>query len=114
MTTALQHVAISCFSELLGQELQFGTPTYDKLVANIVEALSAPSQRAARPPDIGWSPTHMHGKTGGLYRVIGTAIHTETSELMVVYQNERHDLFVRPKKMFDEVLPDGRLRFRPL
>lgn len=39
------------------------------------------------------------------YRVIGTAFHTETEELMVVYQplyETDYELFVRPLAMFME------------
>ena len=37
-----------------------------------------------------------------LYRIIGTATHSETGEPMMVYQPlyERHGMFVRPLEMF--------------
>lgn len=60
--------------------------------------------------------THRHYK-GGLYRVIGTALHTETQEQVVVYQHiwpHEQRLFVRPLEMFFENLPDGTPRFRKL
>lgn len=60
--------------------------------------------------------THQHYK-GGLYRELGTALHSETDEAMTVYEhlwpNERR-LQVRPAEMFHGTLPDGRLRFAPL
>ncbi len=56
---------------------------------------------------------HFKGK---LYRVIGTARHSETLEELVVYKAlYKHEkfgkgaLFVRPKKMFlEKVLVDGK------
>ena len=60
--------------------------------------------------------THQHYK-GGLYRVIGTATHSETLEQMTVYEQlwpKARSLWVRPAAMFDETLPDGRRRFRAL
>lgn len=47
---------------------------------------------------------------GNLYYVIGTAIHTETEEEMVVYQALYGDykMFVRPMKMFLEEVPKGK------
>jgi hypothetical protein len=60
--------------------------------------------------------THRHYK-GGLYRVLGEALHTETQEMMVVYQHvwpyEQH-MYVRPAAMFYENLADGTPRFRAL
>ena len=47
---------------------------------------------------------------GGLYMVIGTAVHSETEELMVVYLPlyGSYQMTVRPLKMFtEEVLHDG-------
>jgi len=43
---------------------------------------------------------------GGSYKVIGTAVHTETNEELVVYHKEgnEYQMFVRPVNMFlDEV-----------
>lgn len=60
--------------------------------------------------------THRHYK-GGLYRVLGEALHTETQEIMVVYSHVwPHEpcLYVRPKTMFYENLPDSTPRFRKL
>jgi hypothetical protein len=59
---------------------------------------------------------HYKGKE---YTVIGVALHSETLEEMVVYQQEYgdHGLWVRPKAMFDEsVVVEGRQvpRFAPL
>ncbi|NJD92075.1 MAG: DUF1653 domain-containing protein [Geobacter sp.] len=47
---------------------------------------------------------------GGEYRVIGTARHSETDELLVVYRclYDNHSLWVRPLAMFNEnVTVDG-------
>jgi len=52
---------------------------------------------------------------GNYYEVIGTARHSETDELLVVYRplyGER-GLWVRPEAMFEEeVTVDGRLQLR--
>lgn len=53
---------------------------------------------------------HYKGKH---YEVIGVAKHSETSENMVVYRplyGER-GLWVRPLKMFEEMMPNGTKRF---
>lgn len=60
--------------------------------------------------------THRHYK-GGLYKVLGTAEHTETKEILVVYEHlwpHEQRLFVRPLEMFNEILSDGRTRFKAL
>jgi hypothetical protein len=60
--------------------------------------------------------THRHYK-GGLYRVVGTAKHSETLEPMVVYEHLwPHDrgLWVRPADMFHGLLDDGTVRFNKL
>lgn len=60
--------------------------------------------------------THVHYK-GGIYRVIGTAKHTETEEKLVVYEHlfpHEKSLFVRPEAMFYGTLEDGSLRFAPI
>ena len=56
---------------------------------------------------------------GNEYTVIGTALHSETQEELVVYRQEygEHGLWVRPKGMFSEnVKVDGKEvpRFQPL
>lgn len=54
--------------------------------------------------------TYRHYK-GGTYRVIGTARHSETGELLVVYRclYDNDSLWVRPLAMFREtVRVDGR------
>ena len=51
--------------------------------------------------------TYRHTKTGKLYQVLGTALHTETHEQLVIYQ-PRYDtddeFFARPQSMFEEVV----------
>jgi hypothetical protein len=46
---------------------------------------------------------------GNLYRVLGSATHSETMETLVVYEElKKGGLWVRPAKMFDEnVIIDG-------
>jgi hypothetical protein len=59
---------------------------------------------------------YQHYKTGNLYEVIGTALHSETHEEMVIYRAlyqcskfGDNQVWVRPKKMFIEnVIYDGR------
>lgn len=60
--------------------------------------------------------THRHYK-GGLYRVVGTAKHSETLEPMTVYEHlwpNPPGLWVRPADMFHGRLEDGSVRFTPL
>ena len=52
---------------------------------------------------------YRHYKSGDLYEVIGTALHTETLEELVVYRALYHSekfgnncIWVRPKEMFLE------------
>ena len=71
-------------------------------------------------PPISLQGTYRHSKTGKLYKVIDVALHTETSEKMVVYRAlyRSPDLeaeygpdpvFVRPYTMFFEgVVIDGK------
>ena len=56
--------------------------------------------------------TYKHFK-GNLYKVVGIAKHSETTEDMVVYESLRNNtLWVRPASMWNEVVDDkGTLRF---
>ncbi|WP_444559063.1 DUF1653 domain-containing protein [Bacillus stercoris] len=46
---------------------------------------------------------------GGLYKVIGEAIHTETEEKLVTYEDMDGILWARPKDMFfGTVVVDGK------
>ncbi|MGY3839023.1 DUF1653 domain-containing protein [Bacillus atrophaeus] len=46
---------------------------------------------------------------GGLYKVIGEAIHTETEEKLVTYEDQDGALWARPKDMFfGNVIIDGK------
>ena len=51
---------------------------------------------------------YKHSKTGNAYRVHFIAKHSETLEDMVVYEalynNEKSKYWVRPAKMFDEIV----------
>lgn len=62
------------------------------------------------------SGVYQHFK-GNMYEVIGSAIHTETEEAMVVYKDKNQVMFVRPFDMFFEKVDiDGTLlpRFRKI
>ncbi len=52
---------------------------------------------------------YLHYK-GNYYEVVGTVLHSETKEKLVLYRSEKNEqLWVRPKKMFEEtVLMDGK------
>jgi hypothetical protein len=52
------------------------------------------------------SPGRYRHYKGNEYTVVGTARHSETLEVMVVYRQEYgdHGLWVRPKQMFLEVV----------
>lgn len=55
---------------------------------------------------------HFKGK---LYRVLGEGLHTEDMTRFVVYEplyDSDYELFVRPKGMFLETLPNGVPRFK--
>lgn len=55
---------------------------------------------------------HFKGK---LYRVLGEGLNTETMEMYVIYEplyENEYNLFVRPKWMFLETLPNGMERFK--
>lgn len=46
---------------------------------------------------------------GNLYMIMGRAIHTETTEEMVIYKSDGEVVFVRPLAMFmEEVEIDGK------
>jgi len=46
---------------------------------------------------------------GEVYEVIGLGKHSETLEELVIYKNDKCEIWVRPKKMFFEnVLIDGK------
>lgn len=57
-------------------------------------------------PNIPIGP-YQHSKTGNYYEVIGTALHTETKELLVIYRpiyDCEYQLFARPVRMFFELV----------
>ncbi|MCQ2740154.1 MAG: DUF1653 domain-containing protein [bacterium] len=56
--------------------------------------------------------TYKHYK-GNIYKIIAFAKHSETTEDMIVYQSVKTgEMWVRPKKMWNEVVDDaGVLRF---
>jgi len=49
---------------------------------------------------------YLHSKSGSRYRVIGTAMHTETGEKYVIYYsvNDSSQLWSRPAEMFEEAV----------
>ena len=47
--------------------------------------------------------TWKHFK-GGIYEVLGTAKHTETLLVYVVYQDAKGKTWIRPKRMWDEIV----------
>ncbi len=60
-----------------------------------------------------WRPTHRHYK-GSLHRVIGEAVHTETSAFLTVYDHADGSIFALPQGLFHGKLEDGRDRFAAL
>ena len=50
---------------------------------------------------------------GNIYKIIALAKHSESVEDMIVYQSEKTgDIWVRPTKMWNEIVDDnGTLRF---
>lgn len=55
---------------------------------------------------------YRHNKTGNLYQVLGEALQTENSEILVVYKPLKkadYELFVRPVAMFSGLVEiDGK------
>lgn len=55
---------------------------------------------------------------GGMYKVINIATHTETEELLVIYEGiESNKTWARPRNMFEDTVEiDGKIinRFRQL
>ena len=60
--------------------------------------------------DIGKSYRHYKGN---IYKIINFARHSETDEEMIVYQSQSTgDIWVRPKKMWNEIVDkNNTLRF---
>jgi hypothetical protein len=57
---------------------------------------------------------YLHFK-GGIYEVLSMAVHTETSEPMVIYVSRLFGtVFARPLPEWQEPAPDGGLRFTPV
>ena len=48
---------------------------------------------------------------GGLYKVISIAVHTETDEVLVVYQGvDNNKVWARPRDMFEDTVEiDGKI-----
>lgn len=44
--------------------------------------------------------TYKHYK-GGLYKVKMIGKHTETGELLVIYEDSKNNVWIRPKEMFE-------------
>jgi hypothetical protein len=50
---------------------------------------------------------YLHYK-GNYYTVLGTVLHSETEEELVLYRSEKNEqLWVRPRKMFEETILVG-------
>lgn len=62
--------------------------------------------------EISIGKTYRHYK-GNVYKIIAFAKHSETCEDMIVYQSvEKGDVWVRPRKMWNETVDaNGTLRF---
>jgi len=55
--------------------------------------------------------TYKHYK-GNIYKIIAIARHSETDETMIVYKSKKGDIWVRPQKMWNEIVDsNGTLRF---
>jgi thioredoxin 1 len=79
-------------------------------------SVGASSEDVTPPAHILREATHRHYR-GGYYKVIGTALHTETKEQVVVYEHlfpHEKALYVRPADMFYGNLEDGTVRFDPI
>ncbi len=49
---------------------------------------------------------------GNIYKIIALGKHSETEEDMVVYQSVKNgDIWIRPKKMWNEKIDSNTLRF---
>lgn len=70
--------------------------------------VSLPEVGVKRPPNTPMPGLYRHYKHGDTYKVLGTVLHTETSESMILYQATKPDkernpyglAFVRPSTMF--------------
>ena len=80
-----------------------------------VAALSSPSPVSIAEAEGmgGWRPTHRHYK-GGLYRVIARAKHTETREMLTIYDDGSGNIWARPSAVFDEYIMEVGPRFLAL
>lgn len=50
---------------------------------------------------------YCHSKTGNLYEVLGSALHVETNELLILYRplyKNKNEFFVRPIDIFTEII----------
>lgn len=48
---------------------------------------------------------------GGIYKVINIATHTETEEIMVVYEDSSKKVYARPLTMFENYVDENTKRF---
>lgn len=61
--------------------------------------------------EIAVGKVYRHYK-GNVYRIIALARHSETDEEMVVYSSSNNTTWVRPLKMWNDIIDDkGTLRF---
>lgn len=86
--------------------VRFGEAWQEGMYAGsrMLEQMRALAPAGQEAPE--WKPTHRHYK-GGLYRVLTEAKHHESQEVLVVYENEHRDVWVRPKVEFIEEVHVG-------
>ena len=41
---------------------------------------------------------------GNIYEIIALGLHSETKEEMIIYKGKNGDIWVRPKKMWNEII----------
>lgn len=82
---------------------QYGNEYFSKYCPNCGFRIYEPTEEMTSVP----TGIYQHFK-GRYYNVLGTAEHTETEELLVVYQAlyGKYKLYVRPLKMFAEIVED--------
>jgi hypothetical protein len=92
--------------EEINQEFVENGEDPKEVADRVREQLLAASDRFVRerinPKDVQAGQVYLHTKTNKFYRVVTTALHTETEETLVIYQNSSGEVFARPKEMFQD------------